>query len=440
MIVNVLRLRPGVPVTLAAFCVDDYRTGSSPKLWGFPDYEVNNLRASDFKKGNYYYDDESRKHKKKPNNHYYGGNYYGQSNLYNNYHHANHHYVHQQSYYTKPAPIITTTTEKPTDDYYKIISTYTAVVDEKCDRAFVIDVGVLNYYGNNTNVIQNPALLVYDLQSDCCETRNFPLIRRTEFPDKVIGSIPFGILFFELDFQSNDCNDLFIYISNAFENKIIVHDYKKNDFWEFTDHPTFQPVIAQSHMVFDKTFFYSMPLGIVSFALDYTDKYGDRTAYYFPGSSTAQFAVSTKVLKDKRKAPTNYDPDDFRIMGYRDCDSQATDMTVDYTYGVIFYLEMQSNKVRCWNMNKPLNPDNIGVVYDSPEKLLYGTQIFIDSRGYLWFNSGHLPIIFLSDDPLDTQQVNTRIFRIKVSDAIRGTVCEDEDSYRLGDLYNGYEY
>ncbi|GAB0088331.1 hypothetical protein DMENIID0001_027340 [Sergentomyia squamirostris] len=111
-------------------------------------------------------------------------------------------------------------------------------------------------------------------------------------------------------------------------------------------------------------------------------------------------------------------------MGYRGCDSQTASMTADYNYGVIFYAELQSNKITCWNMNKPLNPDNIGVIFES-NNLQYPVNLFVDSRGYLWFNAGSTPILYFTADPLDLSKINKRFYRVKVKDAIHGTVCED---------------
>ncbi|GAB0088335.1 Six-bladed beta-propeller, TolB-like [Sergentomyia squamirostris] len=70
-------------------------------------------------------------------------------------------------------------------------------------------------------------------------------------------------------------------------------------------------------------------------------------------------------------------------------------MAVDYTHSVIFYMQYQSNRVRCWNMRKPFDQDNMDVVYQSPTTL-YGMQIFVDSEGFLWFNKCHIAIILLS--------------------------------------------
>ncbi|GAB0088330.1 hypothetical protein DMENIID0001_027330 [Sergentomyia squamirostris] len=165
----------------------------------------------------------------------------------------------------------------------------------------------------------------------------------------------------------------------------------KNDFWTIEGVPSFQPIIAESYLVYDDYFNYQLLAGLAPVVLGYSDKYGDRTAYYFSIASTAQYAVSTKVLKDQR---WTYNPNDLRIVGYRGCNSQIASMVIDFTFQVAFYAELQSNKITCWNMNKPLNPDNIGVVFKS-KNLQYPAQIFIDSRGYT-----------------------------SVRDAIHGTVCD----------------
>uniref|UniRef100_A0A1B0DIC2 Uncharacterized protein n=1 Tax=Phlebotomus papatasi TaxID=29031 RepID=A0A1B0DIC2_PHLPP len=44
MVTTVGRIRPGIPSTLNAFCVADYDKGTSPYIWGFPDYEKNTLK------------------------------------------------------------------------------------------------------------------------------------------------------------------------------------------------------------------------------------------------------------------------------------------------------------------------------------------------------------------------------------------------------------
>ncbi|XP_055680095.1 L-dopachrome tautomerase yellow-f2-like [Lutzomyia longipalpis] len=408
------RIRPGVPATIAAFCLSEHKIGSSPKLWAFPNFVIQTLRTSDFYGQSFR--SNARRFTKKPIynqginfydwNSQYGGNY------------PSHHYLYQKPIYSDPSTLYSQATARD----FRIISTYQVVVDEKCNRAFFLDTGMV-LYANVSSIIQNPALVVYDLPVDGCETRNFRLIRRIEFPDKLAKMGPFSYYYMTLDFQSNQCDDLFIYIGNFFEYFLVVLDYKKNEFWYFNDNPTFRAVTAESHFIYDKTLNFVMESGIYSVFLDYPDKSGDRTAYYVDGGSTVQYAVSTKVLKNKKKSPQNYNKNDFKLIGHRGCNTQTAATVVDYTYGVVFYAELQSKRITCWNMRKPLNPDNIGVVFES-EKLSFPFSIIIDSSGYLWFNSGNLVYLYFTTKGIDINKTNMYYFRIKVSDAIRGTVCE----------------
>ncbi|XP_055692432.1 L-dopachrome tautomerase yellow-f2-like [Lutzomyia longipalpis] len=411
-VVTFPRLRPGVPITLGAFCVDEYKMGSSPTIWGFPNYQMNTLQDSDFAGGS---DEEKAAQNAwhNPNKFNYNtGNYYG--NYGSNY------YSHQLPSYAKTYVHV----QGWGQEDQRIIALFHMQIDEICNRGFLVDNGQLVYYQNATYTIQKPALWVIDLPANGCKTRNFPIIRRREFPDRIVAKSPNGYVHITLDYQSEDsCDDLFLYITNCFFFFLVVYDYKKDAFWTF-EHETFLPVIAESHFVYDKTFDYDWALGLHSLALGYPDKFGDRTAYYSSIAGTAQYAVSTKILKNRRKSPNNFNPKDFRIMGYRGCDNEPMKSVIDYTYGVMVTTEAQTHEIRCWNINKPLNPDNLGVIFKS-DKYNFGTQTFIDSRGYQWFAGDPVPILYASDRPLDLSVVNTRIFRLKVSDAIRGTVCEN---------------
>ncbi|XP_059611727.1 L-dopachrome tautomerase yellow-f-like [Phlebotomus argentipes] len=301
------------------------------------------------------------------------------------------------------------TIEKSSEEK-RIISVFYFTVDEKCDRVYFMDNGNLQYYQNTTYSIQKPSLWVIGLPSDGCKTRNFPIIRRSELPERISAKGSNGFMVVTPDYQSDSCEDVFFYIANLYYNYLVVYDYKNDEFWSF-EHESFHPIIAESNFVFKSALNYYAPLGMFNVALGYPDENGDRLAYYSPIASTAQFAVSTKILKDKSKSSANLTQDDFELIGYRGSGHQTVGTVIDYTHGVMFYAESQSYQIRCWNIKKRLNPDNI------------------DSKGYLWFNMNHIPVIWSTDIPLNVQEVNSRFFRVKVSDAIRGTVCEDKDKY-----------
>ncbi|XP_059611732.1 L-dopachrome tautomerase yellow-f2-like [Phlebotomus argentipes] len=410
VVVTIGRLRPGVPTSLGAYCLNEFNFGKSPRIWGFPNYEINELHDVDFLRGTE--EERGRKVWNKPGDLTRTEKYY-----YNNFHNK-YPYLQQIPFYDKPFPIKV----GPFYDLDRIISVFHVTVDEKCNRLFFIDNGQVQYNQSATYAIQKPALVVMELPANGCHSRVFPIVRRTELPDKIIEKGSYGFAHVVLDYQSeSSCDDLFLYITNPLYNFLMVYDFKNNDFWTI-DHQTFQPILTESSFVFDKTFEYQMPLGLYSVSLGFPNEAGDRTAYYTQKAGTAQYEVSTRVFKEKSNPVTTVE--DFAIMGYRECKHQSSKTVIDYTYGVMFYAEIQTNQVRCWNIKKPLNPDNIGVVFES-ENFVGGIQMFIDSQGYLWFHSSEVPVIFASELPLDLTKVNNRIFRIKVSDAILGTVCEN---------------
>ncbi|XP_055693544.1 L-dopachrome tautomerase yellow-f2-like [Lutzomyia longipalpis] len=403
------RLRPGIPASIAAFCINGLKIGSSPKFWAFPNFEIQALRAEDFEGKSRQVEEILQLNDSSTNQ--------GPIN-----------YIWPQPirpiYATPPKPP-TPITPIPVDNSsdFRIISTFEVVVDEKCNRALFVDAGMVEYY-NVSFVIQKPALVIYDLPFDGCENRTFQAIRRVEFPNNLATMNPFTNFHMTLDYQSSDCDDLYIYIANFCGHFLVVYDYKTNEFWYYTGHPSFQPIAAESYIVYDETLDFILQAGIYSVALSFPDRYGNRIAYYIAGASTAQYAVSTKVLKNRTKSPRNYHPNDFRIYGYRGSNTQTSRMVFDYTNRVIFYAELQSRRVSCWNVNKPLNPDNIGVVFETDQPF-FPLSMFIDSRGYLWFSTGRLPYMYFTNNPIDLSKTNFYFFRIKIRDVINGTVCEN---------------
>ncbi|GAB0088611.1 hypothetical protein DMENIID0001_030680 [Sergentomyia squamirostris] len=193
MIVTIGRLREGVPSTLNAFCPANSPQGVSPHLWGFPDYKTNTLIPSDYENVVTF----SRDLK---------------------------------------------SSAKPYNQDYRIISVYHVTIDDKCNRAFIVDTGSIRSSDGKSFYIQSPAILVYYLPPNCCVARNFDLIRRVEIPESVWKN-PLGFDFITIDYQAkNSCDDLFIYMNNIFDNSIVVYDYDNNYFWAFNNQSSFNPI------------------------------------------------------------------------------------------------------------------------------------------------------------------------------------------------------
>ncbi|XP_055697009.1 L-dopachrome tautomerase yellow-f2-like [Phlebotomus papatasi] len=408
MVTTVGRIRPGIPSTLNAFCVADYDKGTSPYIWGFPDYEKNTLKPEFYRDS--FYDSRNLLNK----NHNYSAGYF------------NYFFGHtevdtsRKGYYKRPYNYYQNTQD------FSIISTYFPNVDNQCDRLFVLDTGVLRYSATELYTVQNPAIIVFDLPFNGCYDRNFPVIRRVEIPSH-LWTIAFGFTFISFDYKpKGSCDDVLLYITNIFDSNIIVYDYKKGDFWSISD-PSMKPITAEATLTY-RGVSYVIPIGIINVALGWPDKHGYRNAYYAPGSSLAEYVVSTKVLQDSKGVFNKYDSSEFTFIGYRGCNSENYKQVFDPNTGVIFFGEMQSNRIRCWNTQLPLNPDTIGIVYESDESVFFG-DMSLDSEGNLWFFTNQLPIIFNSGDLLDISEVNSRVFRVKPSEAIKGTVCDISYQY-----------
>ncbi|XP_059622530.1 L-dopachrome tautomerase yellow-f2-like [Phlebotomus argentipes] len=379
MFVAISRLREGVPSTLNAFCADDYAPGSSPVLWAFPDYKTNTLHPEDFSQG-------ARSVKEPPEE-----------------------------------PVDEFRHKRPLGSYsqsnYRIISVYHPIVDNECDRLFILDTGIMRNTDDTTYFVQRPALLVYDLSRYVCSSGNVQLIKRVELPESVWKN-SLGFDYPTADYQyKGTCDDLFVYMNNIFDNSIVVLDYAKNDFWMFANHSSFVPVPSESQVLDN----YQLNYGTMNVEVGWPDKKGNKIAYYAPGASTAEYATTTKVLKNRRMTHT-YGAE-FRIVGYEGCKGSIHRQFFDKNCGVMFFAHMASGQVTCWNVGKPFNPNNLGVILQTDPQEVF-SEVYVDSEGYLWMHSCHIHQLLGSTEPLDLTQVNSRIRKFRVLDAIQGTVCD----------------
>ncbi|XP_055686945.1 L-dopachrome tautomerase yellow-f2-like [Lutzomyia longipalpis] len=361
MLAAVGRIRPGVPSTLNAFCMEDYHKGTSPHLWGFPNYKMNTLQAS-------FYDEQIRNIRSLNTSIKYSAGYFK-------------YFFGDQHEMDLGRRDITLNRPYNSFQDFTIIHTFRPIVDDRCNRLFIIDNGVLNYGLNLRYNVQNPAIVVFQLPTGRCSKGPFPVLRRIEIPS-YMWKEPIGFAYITLDYQKRgSCDDLFLYITNTFDTTITVYDYKRGTFWKFSD-PSMRPVYAESLMTFGNDFQYINAIGIMDIVLGWPDKDGNRNAYYTPGTSLAQYVVSTKLLKNSKRASYNYNPEEFTLIGYRGCGTENFLQTIDLSTGVIFFAQMQSKKLLCWNIQYPYNPDTIGVLYES-DALQFVSSINIDAEGYL---------------------------------------------------------
>ncbi|XP_055680109.1 L-dopachrome tautomerase yellow-f2-like [Lutzomyia longipalpis] len=380
MIVTIPRRQPGIPATVGAFCAKDWKKGSSPKIFPIPNARVNALKEGFFSEAKEMTSIETVSRARR-------------------------------------AAATDADTTKP------IISVSTPIVDDKCNRLWFLDTGVI-WYPDQIIVVQRPSLWVVKLPEKSCSKDAFKVLKRIEFSDDQIGDIS-GLSDIALDFAKNGtCDDVYAYIPDSVGHQIVVHDYRAGKTWAFRGHYSFDPVVRESAIVAgDRQ--YVIEEGVTSLTLGWRDTSGYRAAYYIPLSGTGQFAVSTQVLKEESRAPANFHPEDFKLIGYRGQQLQAYRHVFDPKNGIIFYADAQEQSIRCWNVRRPLTPDHIGVTNFNATDV-EGLDLMIDSRGDLWILANK-PLKFRVSE-MDTKEVNARLFRLSVSDAIRGTLCEDSSA------------
>uniref|UniRef100_A0A6B2EK93 Major royal jelly protein n=1 Tax=Phlebotomus kandelakii TaxID=1109342 RepID=A0A6B2EK93_9DIPT len=290
----------------------------------------------------------------------------------------------------------------------KIISVYQPVIDE-CRRLWIVDVGQVEYKGDEQKYPKkSPAIIAFDLTKD-----NYPEIDRYEIPSNIAGNpIGFGGFAVDVTNPKEGCGKSFIYITNFDENTLIVYDQEKKSSWKFS-HGSFKP--EHDSILTHNGAQHILKLGIFGITLGDLDAEGNRLAYYLGGSSTKLYKVNTKDLKKKGAIiePTS--------LGDRGSHSEAIALAYDPKTKVIFFAEYNSKKISCWNTQKPLNRDNIDVIYDSPD-FIFGTDISVDSESKLWFfSNGHPPIENLQ---LTYDKPHIRLISMDTEKSIQGTKCE----------------
>ncbi|XP_059610189.1 L-dopachrome tautomerase yellow-f-like [Phlebotomus argentipes] len=294
----------------------------------------------------------------------------------------------------------------------RIISVYRPTVDV-CNRLWFVDTGILEYPPGNRTVVQNPSIWIFDLRQN-------RIFRRFTIPDGIYGVEGVGLISLTVDTHAYNCDDAHAYMPNLELKNLLVYSLRRNDIWSFS-HPFMQPDTANMNYELDGLKF-GFPDGIFSVAL--SPDINTRVAYFHPLASLQEFSVPSKVLRNKQLSPNKYAPGDFTELGVRGQKSQSAIHDVDQR-GVLYYTEIQTNSLKCWNTATPVKPENIGTVYESAETMMYPNDLEIDSIGDIWAMSNRFPIFIYRG--LDPEQYNFHIVRGRGDLATLNTVCHPVD-------------
>uniref|UniRef100_A0A1B0GKW3 Major royal jelly protein n=2 Tax=Lutzomyia longipalpis TaxID=7200 RepID=A0A1B0GKW3_LUTLO len=225
------------------------------------------------------------------------------------------------------------------------------------------------------------------------------------YPDYVTNELEgVGLISMTVDTNAYNCDDAHAYMPNLELRNLLVYSLRRNDIWTFT-HPFMQPDMANANYVLDGLKF-GFPDGIFSVAL--SPNVNNRIAFFHPLASLQEFSVPTRVLKDKSLSPDKYAPGDFKDLGVRGRQAQSATHDIDQR-GVLYYTEIQTNSIKCWNTQTALKPENVGTVYEDAESLTYPNDLEIDPVGDIWAMSNRLPIFIYRG--LNPDEYNFHIVR-----------------------------
>lgn len=289
---------------------------------------------------------------------------------------------------------------------YNFISVNKIHFDD-CGRMWLFDSGM-----TTEDRIYRPPML-YSFQILTTEDRKLlnKLFLRYELTTPMSAN---GVSDFAIDIHGDKCDDFHVYMSNYLDNSIIVYHHRRRVDYAIFDEALTGVKSEANHLFQGET--YQFRGGVFSMSLAELNEHGYRNMFFTLASGAGEYVVSTKTLR--AKTSHRY----FRSVGYRGCNANALNHVYDTLTKVVFYMDPQTKSVRCWNTNKRLVPENIGIVF-TDEKLSTGWSVKIDQANNLWFMANDFNF-FTGQKVAQSGQEVMNIYRGKIRQVIQGTVCD----------------
>jgi hypothetical protein len=286
---------------------------------------------------------------------------------------------------------------------------------DRCGRLWVIDSGFINILSEDERIsIKNPSLVIYDLHND-------NLLRRYEFPADQVKN---DSLFANVAIEDTDCDNTFAYVTDIFNPALLVYSWKLQESWRITHHYFHPDPLAGNYSIGNISFHWDD--GLFGIALSKPGSDGYATLYFHPLSSTNEFSVSTRVLRNSSLAANPSEIyNEFKVLGSRGPNGQSAVQFLDQKTGVLFYTLPNLNAVACWRTNgksKAYNIKSQGRVYMNPIDMSFPNDIKVDDQDRLWVLSNKLHVFMYSE--LNPTDINFRILTAQVKDAIEHTACD----------------
>ncbi|CAH1122189.1 unnamed protein product [Ceutorhynchus assimilis] len=290
-----------------------------------------------------------------------------------------------------------------------IVSVFRVAVDS-CDRLWVLDTGLADILGD-PKVLGSPAILIYDLNTD-------QLLKRYNLKHEDLKQDSFFANII-IDVDKNKCEEAFAYIPDLGGYGIVVYSLKDDDSWRFKhNYFHFDPLHGDFNVGGVN---FQWTDGVFGLALGTPDQQGFRTVFFHPLASLNEFSVNSAVLRNKTLTSDPHIYYEFKLEGFKGDKSQTSASVFDQKSNTLFLTQLNKDGIACWNPKKALEPENVALFVSDKEKLIFTNDIKIDSDRNLWILSDKMPQFIYHE--LDGNQVNYRILKVKVDDAIAGTTC-----------------
>lgn len=298
--------------------------------------------------------------------------------------------------------------ETPGSDPPEIVSPFRVRADQ-CGRLWVLDTGVADLLGD-TQVYSPASLLVYDLHNDA-------LLRRYQIPKEQVKEDSFLA---NIAVEDEICDDAYAYLGDLGKAGLIVYSWKKGSSWRVSHNFFNMDPLAGDFNISGINFQWQDAL--FGLALSGAGRDGFSTLYFHPMTSTHEFSVSTKYLREDSLSSSYHN---YKVLGSRGPNAQSSVSFLDKNTGVLFYALPNLNAIACWRTTTPAyTMQSQGRVFMSNLSMVFPNDIKVDAKGSLWVLSDRLPTFMYSR--LDENDINFRILTATVADAILGTACDDK--------------
>lgn len=289
------------------------------------------------------------------------------------------------------------------------LTTVYRIKADACDRLWVLDSGTVGI-GNTTKQICPYAIHVFDLKTDQ-RIRKYQLREEDILPGTFIANIAVDI--------GKTCDDAFLYASDELAYGLISYSWELNTSWR-ASHGFFFPDPLLGDFNIGGLNFHWFPEGIFGITLTPPQADGFKNLLFHPIASHSEFAVSTRILRNKTLAESSDSYQEYQKLGERGSNGHLTSHVMDDS-GILYFNLIDRNAVGCWNSQNPYGPEYIAHIDQDDEALIFPSDVKVVGDD-LWIISDRMPIHL--ESTLDFNDVNFRIFTVPIRTAVGGSICD----------------